>query len=84
MLISDPRVASIPVTDSGEPVVDIAGTPRVHVDDRYEDATGAWRSVRSGVMERLGHVATSLPVGIDLLLVEGYRPAAVQKRYFTE
>ncbi len=84
ILISDPRVAAVPLQDSGEPLVDVTDTPRVVVDQRYADDAGAWRLVRSGVRDRLAAAAAVLPDGVDLLLVEGFRPPALQRRYFAD
>ncbi|MET8538641.1 M15 family metallopeptidase [Streptomyces sp. NPDC005065] len=79
--MSDPRVAAIPLQDSGENLVDV----REHglkVDDRRQDATGAYAHVRLGVLTRLLHAQSHLPTGVLLLFVEGYRPPALQRRYF--
>jgi len=40
--------------------------------------------VRSGLAQRLASAARSLPAGVRLLHVEGYRPPALQARYFAE
>jgi zinc D-Ala-D-Ala dipeptidase len=83
VLMSDRRVAAIPVQECGEVLLDA----RVHglmVDDRKQDAAGAWAHVRQGVLTRLQHAQSLLPGGARLLFVEGYRPPSLQRRYFEE
>ncbi|WP_234322386.1 M15 family metallopeptidase [Streptomyces sp. NRRL S-1314] len=83
VLMSDPRVAAIPVRECGEPLVDV----RDHgfrVDPRKHDPLGAFAHVREGVLARLKHARSLLPAGTDLLFIEGYRPPALQQRYFTD
>lgn len=83
VLMSDPRVAAVPVRECGEPLVDV----RDHgfrVDPRKQDPLGAFAHVREGVLARLEHARSLLPAGTDLLFIEGYRPPALQQRYFTE
>ncbi|WP_405875756.1 M15 family metallopeptidase (plasmid) [Streptomyces xanthophaeus] len=81
--MSDRRVAAIPVQERGEVLLDA----RVHglmVDDRKQDAAGAWAHVRQGVLTRLQRVQSLLPGGVQLLFIEGYRPPSLQRRYFEE
>jgi zinc D-Ala-D-Ala dipeptidase len=86
LLLSDPRVAAVGVEESGEPLVDLRrlGEARLPVAGRYADADGAWAHVREGLAHRLLAAARGLPTGIGLLVVEGYRPSALQDRYFSE
>ncbi|MEU4174836.1 M15 family metallopeptidase [Streptomyces sp. NPDC026589] len=82
VLMSDPRVAAIPVRECGEPLVDV----RDHgfrVDPRRQDPLGAFAHIREGVLARLEHARSLLPAGTDLLFIEGYRPLALQQHYFT-
>lgn len=81
ILMSDRRVAAIPVRDCGEALVDVRAHG-LNVDDRKRDAAGAWAHVRHGVLTRLLHAQSLLPTGLALLFVEGFRPPALQKRYF--
>ncbi|MFC8425459.1 M15 family metallopeptidase [Streptomyces sp. NPDC057236] len=81
VLMSDRRVAAIPVRDCGEGLVDVR-VQGVNVDDRKRDAAGAWAHVRRGVLNRLLHTQSLLPAGVALLFVEGFRPPALQKQYF--
>jgi D-alanyl-D-alanine dipeptidase len=80
--MSDPRVAAIPVTDCGEPLVDVRKT--LLVDDRKTDTAGAFAHLRQGVLDRLLHAQSLLPDGLRLLFIEGYRPPHLQRRYFEE
>ncbi|MFC8393089.1 hypothetical protein [Streptomyces sp. CB02400] len=81
VLMSDRRVAAISVQECGEGLVDVRAHG-VNVDDRKRDAAGAWAHVRQGVLTRLLHTQSLLPVGAALLFVEGFRPPALQKQYF--
>lgn len=81
VLMSDRRVATIPVQDCGEDLVDVR-THGLHVDDRKRDAAGAWVHVRQAVLTRLLHAQSLLPAGVALLFIEGFRPPALHKQYF--
>ncbi|MEW2447054.1 M15 family metallopeptidase [Streptomyces parvulus] len=83
VLMSDPRVAAIPVRECGEPLVDVRDHG-LRVDPRKQDPPGAFAHVREGVLARLEHARSLLPAGTDLLFVEGYRPLTLQQRCFTE
>ncbi|MET8683629.1 M15 family metallopeptidase [Streptomyces sp. NPDC004732] len=83
VLMSDPQVAAIPVRECGEPLVDVRDHG-LRVDPRKYDPQGAFAHIREGVLARLEHARSLLPAGTDLLFIEGYRPLALQQRYFTE
>ncbi|MBP8535631.1 M15 family metallopeptidase [Streptomyces sp. MK37H] len=80
VLMSDPRVAAIPVRECGEPLVDCRGALRV--DERRSDAVGSWARLRSSVAERLVRAQELLPDGWQWLLVEGHRPPVLQQSIF--
>ncbi|MFI7692204.1 M15 family metallopeptidase [Nonomuraea sp. NPDC049655] len=80
VLISDPRVSAVPVRECGEPLADVRG--RLRVDTRLADADGAYAHLRAGLLDRLERAESSLPDGFHLLIVEGYRPIATQRRIF--
>ncbi|TDD20632.1 M15 family metallopeptidase [Nonomuraea diastatica] len=80
VLISDPRVVSVPVQECGEPLTDVRG--RLRVDTRMADDDGAYAHLRSGLLDRLEKAEGLLPDGYHLLIVEGYRPIATQRRIF--
>lgn len=80
VLMSDPRVAAVPVQECGDPLVDCRGLLRV--DDRRGDPHGDWARLRRGVAERLVRAQELLPHGRRWLLVEGYRPVSLQRQIF--
>ncbi|WP_433254097.1 M15 family metallopeptidase [Streptosporangium sp. CA-135522] len=82
VLISDPRVTAIPVEESGERLADVRG--RLRVDGRLADSEGAFAHLREGLLIRLEDAQAQLPAGYRLLVVEGYRPQAMQQRIFEE
>ncbi|WP_371749068.1 M15 family metallopeptidase [Streptomyces sp. NBC_00280] len=82
ILMNDPRVAAIPVLENGEPLVDLRESPHLRVDTRLADPAGAYALLREGVARRLTRAARLLPEGLRLLVTEGYRPLALQQRYF--
>lgn len=84
ILMSDPRVAAIPVVDNGEPLADVRGGGKLLLDDRRSDPAYAFAHLRSGVLDRLLQAQLLLPEGLRLLVVEGFRPPALQQRYFEE
>ncbi|MEO3750540.1 M15 family metallopeptidase [Streptomyces sp. B6B3] len=83
-LMSDPRVAAVPVRECGEPLVDVRDGGALLVDARKRDPDGAYAHLRRGVLERLLAARERLPDGLRLLFVEGYRPLTLQRRYFEE
>jgi zinc D-Ala-D-Ala dipeptidase len=82
VLISDPRVVSIPVEENGEPLIDVRG--RLLTDDRLADPEGGFAHLRRGLLVRLEEAQGQLPPGYRLLVVEGYRPIAAQRRIFED
>lgn len=83
VLMADSRVTGIPVSDNGEDLADV----RAHglrVSSYRADDAGDFAQVRAGLAARLRHAAEALPRGVHLLLVEGYRPPVLQRRYFGE
>ncbi|MGK5739200.1 M15 family metallopeptidase [Micromonospora sp. URMC 103] len=84
ILLSDPRIAAVPLGHSGETLVDLREIPELRVDDRLADPAGAYARLREGTAERLLAAQRSLPDGLRLLIVEGYRPLALQTAYFEE
>jgi D-alanyl-D-alanine dipeptidase len=79
ILLSDPRIAAVPVAESGDALVDLREVPELLLDARAADATGAFARVRSGVVDRLLDAQSGLPDGIRLLVIEGYRPLDQQR-----
>ncbi|MFJ7150356.1 M15 family metallopeptidase [Streptomyces sp. NPDC100445] len=83
ILMSDPRVAAVPVHECGEPLVDVRRGPLL-VDSRKQGDSDAYFYLREGVLERLLRAQAHLPAGLGLLVVEGYRPPGLQRRYFED
>ncbi|MEU2426738.1 M15 family metallopeptidase [Streptomyces sp. NPDC007851] len=82
--LSDSRVAEVTEQECGEPLVDLRATPGLRIDRRQADADGSYAHLRLGVVQRLLRAQSLLPAGIRFLVVEGYRPPALQRRYFEE
>ncbi len=80
--MADARVAGVPVRECGEPLVD--AREFLLVDRRLQDDSDGYFSLRQGVLERLRRAEAALPTGMRFLVVEGYRPLALQRRYFDE
>ncbi|MBO0901463.1 dipeptidase [Cellulomonas sp. zg-ZUI222] len=72
VLLHDPRVAAVPVLESGDPLVD-ARLPRLHA---TADPLGA--RVRAPVARRLVLARAALPPGLHLALAQGWRNPAEQ------
>ena len=81
-MLTDPAVAAVRVLECGEDFVDLREIPALRVDPRKQDDDGAWARVRTGVLDRLLVAQRALPPTVRLLIIEGYRPAALQRHYF--
>ncbi len=84
LLLSDPAVHAIPVMECGEELIDLRSRADLLVDARKQDPAGAWSRLRTGVLDRLLVAQGTLPAGIRLLIVEGHRPASLQRHYFND
>ncbi|MFC5833997.1 M15 family metallopeptidase [Nonomuraea insulae] len=83
VLMSDRRLLVIPVIECGEPLFDLRKVPELALDDRQADDAGAYARLRIGLVDRLLSVQELLPAERRLLIVEGYRPLALQQHYFS-
>ncbi|MEW2473952.1 M15 family metallopeptidase [Micromonospora gifhornensis] len=83
ILLCDPRVAAVPGVDDGDPLVDLRDVPELRLDGRAADPAGAYARLRQGVVERLLAAQRTLPDGLRLLVIEGYRPYEAQLNIFT-
>ena len=81
VLMGDPRVTGIPVSDNGDELTDVREYG-LRVSSLRADDTGDFAHVRARLAARLLRAAGELPPGVHLLLIEGYRPPALQRRYF--
>jgi D-alanyl-D-alanine dipeptidase len=68
VLLSDPRVAAVPVRDSAEPLTEL--------DESFGPARAL---VRASVAQRLALARAGLPKGLQLRVIDGYRTAAAQR-----
>ncbi|MBV1850698.1 M15 family metallopeptidase [Catellatospora sp. NEAU-YM18] len=84
ILLSDPRIAAVPLGDNGECLVDLREVPGLLVDGRLADAAGAYAHLREGTVERLLRAQRTLPGGLRLLVIEAYRPLRLQTAYFEQ
>jgi len=82
VLMSDPAVTGIPVQENGEPLCDLRRYPGFMLDPRMSDPEGAFAHVRTGLAARLVAAQERLPDGLQFLVIEGYRPLALQTAYF--
>ncbi|MFH0178691.1 M15 family metallopeptidase [Streptomyces cacaoi] len=82
--LSDPRVAAVVADECGEPLVDLRGSGSLWLDHRQADDDGSFAHLRSGALRRLVRAQRLLPAGVRFLVVEGYRPPGLQRRYFEE
>ena len=83
ILMGDPRVTAVPVSDNGEELIDVRDHG-LRVSTFRADDSGDFALVRAGLAARLLQAAELLPRGSHLLLIEGYRPPALQRRYFDD
>jgi D-alanyl-D-alanine dipeptidase len=83
VLMSAPGVAAVPIAECGERLVDVRRDSTLLVDARkQQDSADAYTYLREGLLDRLLAAEASLPEGRRLLFIEGYRPPALQRRYF--
>jgi len=73
VLWSDPRLARIPIRDSGESLVDVRASAPLRV--------ARQTFLRHGLVDRLVTAQSLLPRDVRLLIVDGYRPPASPCRH---
>ncbi|MGW2435878.1 M15 family metallopeptidase, partial [Streptomyces goshikiensis] len=66
VLMSDPKVAAIPVAECGERLVDVRAAGSLLVDARKQDPADAFAYLREGVLERLLKAQAALPQDVRL------------------
>ena len=82
VLLTDPGVGAVAVAETGEPMVDVGEVDELRVDARAADPIGAFAYLRHSVVQRLLDAQETLPDGLRLLVVEGYRPTGKQRSIF--
>ena len=80
ILIADPSVADIPVHDNLEPLVDLTSLGIACV--QPPGVVDHGRFVRAGLADRLVAADAALPLGVRILVVEGFRSVETQLRIF--
>ena len=76
------KLRAVPIVDNGEPLVDPRTlSKRIHFAEKHPKFAEMSRTpeVRKRVAEMLAQAAESLPDGIDLIIIEGFRPLAQQR-----
>ncbi|SAL71830.1 peptidase M15D, vanX D-ala-D-ala dipeptidase [Caballeronia arvi] len=88
LTLSHPTIKKMNCIDGDEPFVNISGLDgRIAVDSSRQLITsrsGYFSWVRADVAQRLVAAARLLPREYQLLVVEGYRPLEVQRKYFDD
>ncbi|HUC31542.1 MAG TPA: M15 family metallopeptidase [Candidatus Paceibacterota bacterium] len=82
ILISDPRVLAVPIHEGGNEMFDLRNSEELKVDDRKKQDSDFYFLVRSVVAQKLVEAKKLLPKDIAFLIIEGYRPLSLQKKYF--
>ncbi|MFJ8508237.1 M15 family metallopeptidase [Streptomyces avermitilis] len=82
--LSDARVAGVAEDECGEPLVDLREVAELRLDARQADHDGSYAHLRAGALRRLLQAQRLLPTGVRFLVLEGYRPPQLQRRYFEE
>ncbi len=84
ILISDPKVLQIPIQENNDQLIDIREFPEILVDTRKSKVSNSYFKLRKLAVAKLLEAKKFLPAGIHFLVIEGYRPLSLQKRYFEE
>ncbi|GAA3837547.1 M15 family metallopeptidase [Sphaerisporangium flaviroseum] len=84
VLLSDSRIVATPSIECGEPLVDLREISALRVDGRYAAPQGDYAHLRAGVVDRLVLAQTLLPSEYKFLVIEGYRPMALQTHIFEQ
>ncbi|MEV7612172.1 hypothetical protein [Streptomyces sp. NPDC089799] len=74
--------AVLAVVLGGVPLADVRAAGELLLDDRRADPAYVFARLRSGVVDRLLRARSVLPGGLRLLVVERFRPPALQQRCF--
>ena len=79
---------SVPIEECGEGMVSLEESERVRIYPVYHNkgykSAGEVIVVRRGVAERLNSAAHKLPKGYSIVILDGWRPLALQKELFEE
>ena len=81
------KLRAVPVEDNREPLLDPRTlSQRIHFAEKHPKFVGMPRTprVRQSVAEKLAQAAGALPDGVDLVIIEGFRPLAQQRFMYEE
>ena len=81
------KLRAVPIQDNGEPLVDPRTlSKRIHFAEKHPKFENMKRTpkVRKRVAEMLAEAADSLPDGIDMVIIEGFRPMHQQQFMYEE
>ena len=81
------KLRAVPIEDNSEPLVDPRTlSKRIHFAEKHPKFENMKRTpkVRKRVAEMLAEAAESLPIGTDIVIIEGFRPMAQQQFMYEE
>ena len=81
------KLRAVPIKDNGEELLDPRTlSKRIHFAEKHPKFEGMKRTpkVRKSVAEKLAQAADSLPDGIEIVIIEGFRPMAQQRFMYDE
>lgn len=84
VIMDDPRVLTMTIADSHDPMVNLTVATGIRTDLASMWHGPAGCLIRTHVAERLAVAASHLPDGMSFSLAEGYRPPREQLRIFQE
>lgn len=83
ILIADPRILAVPVSDNQEPLIDLKDQKEIAYGPSPEIPHNSdYTKLRKSVYEKLLKAQALLPKGVHFCLYEGYRSLALQKMLF--
>lgn len=84
VLISDLRVLQYPVSDCGEPLVDLADYAEFRLSSKRQKENPHFSKVRRGFAERLQRASKLLPTPLVFLIEDGFRSLVYQRKIYDE
>lgn len=83
LLISDPTIWAMPVTECHEPLVDLK-TLSFNISLSRAPFYAGYTKVRRSIADKLLQAQAALPQGMTFLFSEGHRPITLQRQMFAE
>lgn len=85
LLPTDPRIATVPIEENGEPFVDLRQEGKIAIGPSPEIPDNRdYTFLRKTVYEKLLEAQCLLPSGLRFCLYEGYRSLELQQRLFDD